>query len=96
VREHREGRHRVYQLNPAPLRAVASWLDPVPHLLEDELTSLKTFVEAEYVKETKQAAKRISKRSGKEMKKKFSICIGRCSANNPSRSKPWPPQELRR
>src|ERR1700686_1799796 len=27
VREHREGWHRVYQLNPDPLRAVDSWLD---------------------------------------------------------------------
>src|SRR6201998_3312752 len=27
VREHREGRNRVYQLNPDPLRAVASWVD---------------------------------------------------------------------
>src|SRR6516225_7186118 len=27
VREHREGRHRVYQLNPEPLRAVDSWIE---------------------------------------------------------------------
>src|ERR1700685_4568886 len=27
VQEHREGRHRVYQLNPEPLRAVDSWLE---------------------------------------------------------------------
>src|SRR5271167_5091207 len=27
VREHREGRNRVYQLNPEPLRAVDSWLE---------------------------------------------------------------------
>src|SRR5689334_25117108 len=27
VQEKREGRHRVYQLNPEPLRAVDSWLE---------------------------------------------------------------------
>src|ERR1700722_5567813 len=27
VHEHRQGRHRVYHLNPEPLRAVDSWLD---------------------------------------------------------------------
>src|SRR5271154_4980374 len=27
VEERREGRHRLYQLNAEPLRAVASWLD---------------------------------------------------------------------
>src|SRR6201987_1871646 len=30
VNEHREGRHRFYHLNPEPLRAVDSWLDPEP------------------------------------------------------------------
>src|SRR6202167_1370981 len=33
VREHREGRHRVYQLNPEPLRAVDSWFDQYRNLL---------------------------------------------------------------
>ncbi len=27
VAEHREGRHRLYQLNPRPLKAVDSWLE---------------------------------------------------------------------
>jgi DNA-binding transcriptional ArsR family regulator len=61
VREHREGRHRVYQLNPAPLRAVASWLDQYRTFWKMNLTNLKTFVEAEYAKETKKAAKTNSK-----------------------------------
>ena len=53
VREHREGRHRVYQLNPEPLRAVDSWLDQYRNFWKMNLTNLKTFVEAEYANETK-------------------------------------------
>jgi DNA-binding transcriptional ArsR family regulator len=55
VREHREGRHRVYQLNPEPLRAVDSWLDQYRSFWKMSLTNLKTFVEAEYAKETQQS-----------------------------------------
>jgi DNA-binding transcriptional ArsR family regulator len=54
VREHREGRHRVYQLNPNPLRAVDSWLNEYRRFWQMSLTNLKTFVEAEYAKETQQ------------------------------------------
>jgi DNA-binding transcriptional ArsR family regulator len=54
VSEHREGRHRVYQLNPEPLRAVDSWLDQYRNFWKLSLTNLKTFVEAEYAQETKQ------------------------------------------
>jgi len=52
VREHREGRRRVYQLNPEPLRAVDSWLDQYRNFWKLSLTNLKTFVEAEYATET--------------------------------------------
>ena len=52
VQEHREGRHRVYQLNPEPLRAVDSWLEQYRSFWKMSLTNLKTFVEAEYAKET--------------------------------------------
>src|SRR5271168_961414 len=52
VREHREGRHRVYDLNPEPLRAVDSWLDQYRSFWKLNLANLKTFVEAEYAKET--------------------------------------------
>src|SRR6202522_540752 len=52
VEEHREGRHRVYQLNPEPLRAVDSWLDQYRNFWKLNLNNLKTFVEAEYAKET--------------------------------------------
>jgi DNA-binding transcriptional ArsR family regulator len=52
VREHREGRNRVYQLNPEPLRAVDSWLNQYRTFWKMNLANLKTFVEAEYAKET--------------------------------------------
>jgi DNA-binding transcriptional ArsR family regulator len=54
VQEHREGRHRVYQLNPEPLRAIDHWLDQYRRFWSANLTSLKAFVEAEHAKETRQ------------------------------------------
>src|SRR5580698_6643574 len=53
VQEHREGRHRVYELNPEPLRAVDSWLDQYRHFWSANLASLKRFVEVEYAKESR-------------------------------------------
>jgi DNA-binding transcriptional ArsR family regulator len=61
VREHREGRHRVYQLNPEPLRAVDSWIQQYRNFWSTSLASLKVFVEAEHARETQ--ASRKSKRS---------------------------------
>ncbi|MGO9124046.1 MAG: ArsR/SmtB family transcription factor [Terriglobales bacterium] len=52
VQEKREGRHRVYQLNGEPLRAVASWLDQYRNFWHSSLAGLKTFVENEYQQET--------------------------------------------
>lgn len=57
VREHREGRHRVYQLNPEPLRAVDSWLEQYRVFWAASLNNLKAFVEAEYARETEPARK---------------------------------------
>jgi DNA-binding transcriptional ArsR family regulator len=51
VRERREGRRRMYQLNPEPLRAVDSWLNHYRIFWQMSLTDLKTFVEAEHAKE---------------------------------------------
>ena len=51
VCENREGRHRVYQLNPEPLRAVDKWLEHYRGFWTASLTNLKSFVEAEYGKE---------------------------------------------
>jgi DNA-binding transcriptional ArsR family regulator len=56
VEERREGRHRMYQLNPEPLKAVDSWLEHYRAFWSTSLTNLKSFVEAEYEKEM-QAAK---------------------------------------
>jgi DNA-binding transcriptional ArsR family regulator len=51
VEERREGRHRMYQLNPEPLKAVDSWLEHYRSFWSASLTNLKSFVEAEYEKE---------------------------------------------
>src|ERR1022692_3870656 len=47
VHEHREGRHRVYQLNPAPLREVDGWLEAYRGFWSNKLDQLKLFVESE-------------------------------------------------
>jgi DNA-binding transcriptional ArsR family regulator len=52
VQEKREGRHRMYQLNPEPLKAVDSWLQQYRVFWQANLTGLKAFVEAEYARET--------------------------------------------
>jgi DNA-binding transcriptional ArsR family regulator len=54
VQERREGRHRLYQLNPEPLKAVDSWLQDYRVLWQSSLTNLKAFVETEYAKESGQ------------------------------------------
>ena len=52
VVEHKRGRHRYYQLNPGPLKAVDSWLQHYRRFWEMNLASLKAFVEEEYARET--------------------------------------------
>jgi len=51
VEERREGRHRIYQLNPEPLKAVDSWIEQYRTFWRVNLASLKSFVELEYAKE---------------------------------------------
>jgi DNA-binding transcriptional ArsR family regulator len=51
VRERREGRRRVYRLNPEPLRAVDSWLNHYRIFWQMNLADLKSFVETEHEKE---------------------------------------------
>ncbi|HEX8817333.1 MAG TPA: metalloregulator ArsR/SmtB family transcription factor [Terriglobales bacterium] len=58
VQERREGRNRVYQLNPEPLKAVDSWLDHYRVFWQNNLANLKAFVEAEYEKETRSQHKK--------------------------------------
>ena len=58
VSEHREGRHRVYQLNPEPLRAVDSWIEQYRIFWASSLNNLKAFVEAEHARETEAASRK--------------------------------------
>src|SRR5882724_8367798 len=51
VRERREGRLRLYQLNPEPLRAVDSWLSHYRMFWQMNLADLKKFVETEHERE---------------------------------------------
>ena len=51
VVESRSGRHRVYQLNAEPLRAVDSWLEQYRQFWQMSLSNLKSFVEQEYARE---------------------------------------------
>jgi DNA-binding transcriptional ArsR family regulator len=51
VVEHRRGRHRFYQLNPEPLKAVDSWIEHYRQFWQLNLTNLKNFVESEYARE---------------------------------------------
>lgn len=53
VRERRRGRHRLYRLNPQPLRAVDRWLEHYRVFWEAKLSGLKAYVEAEQARETK-------------------------------------------
>jgi DNA-binding transcriptional ArsR family regulator len=65
VEERREGRHRLYQLNPEPLRAVDSWLEEYRQFWTASLSNLKAFVEAEYAKETAAATSHKDLKKGK-------------------------------
>lgn len=56
VREHRQGRNRVYELNPDPLRAVDSWIEQYRVFWTASLNNLKAYVEAEHARETQSAS----------------------------------------
>jgi DNA-binding transcriptional ArsR family regulator len=64
VEERREGRHRMYELNPEPLKSIDSWLEQYRQFWSASLANLKSFVEAEYEKETR--AKRPALNPSKE------------------------------
>jgi len=57
VREQRQGRLRVYELNPEPLRAVDSWIEQYRRFWSLSLTNLKAFVESEHARETQTSRK---------------------------------------
>src|SRR6476660_4605547 len=68
VEERREGRHRMYHLNPEPLKAVDSWLNEYRQFWTASLNNLKAFVEAEYEREIR-ASQSPKKPQTKEEKK---------------------------
>ena len=70
VEERREGRHRLYQLNPEPLKAVDTWLEQYRSFWSANLASLKSFVEAEYEKETRATRERATKSPNKSSSSK--------------------------
>src|SRR5215467_10922420 len=69
VEERREGRHRMYHLNPEPLKAVDSWLNHYRQFWTASLNNLKAFVEAEYEKELKAGQSPENPNIAKEKKK---------------------------
>jgi DNA-binding transcriptional ArsR family regulator len=58
VEQRREGRLRVYQLNPEPLKTIDSWLEGYRSFWRTSLAGLKAFVEAEYEKEQSRSHKK--------------------------------------
>lgn len=52
VIEVRKSRHRLYSLNPAPLKAVDAWLNQYRVFWETSLTTLKAVVETENARRT--------------------------------------------
>ncbi|HZD04012.1 MAG TPA: metalloregulator ArsR/SmtB family transcription factor [Longimicrobiales bacterium] len=45
VREHREGRHRIYELSAGPIRDIARWTESYRDFWEANLASLKQHLE---------------------------------------------------
>jgi DNA-binding transcriptional ArsR family regulator len=52
VNEVRSSRHRLYSLNPAPLKTLDAWLNQYRVFWEKSLTSLKAVVESENAERT--------------------------------------------
>jgi DNA-binding transcriptional ArsR family regulator len=70
VRERRDGRLRVYELNASPLRAVDSWIGQYRAFWETSLLNLKTFVEAQHAQELQASVGKKCPRARKLSKKK--------------------------
>lgn len=69
VHERREGRRRIYRLNPAPLLAVDNWLSHYRAFWEASLASLKNFVETEHAGEVNSKELRNKQQNKKERTK---------------------------
>ena len=61
--ETRSGRHRVYQLNAEPLKAVDAWLDQYRRFWQISLGNLKSFVEQEYARESGESSAKGTKKT---------------------------------
>ena len=61
VEERREGRHRLYRLNAEPLKGVDAWLNEYRSFWQGSLTRLKSLVEAEHEKESRDIRKKRKK-----------------------------------
>ena len=48
VSERREGRQRIYRLQPKPLRQVASWVDEFTSLWNDRLDALARYLDRKH------------------------------------------------
>jgi DNA-binding transcriptional ArsR family regulator len=70
VQELRRGRHRLYQINPEPLRAVDQWLEDYRVYWQATLQGLKKYIEREAVDNSRTLKKRTllprRKRNGKD------------------------------
>ncbi|HET7842034.1 MAG TPA: metalloregulator ArsR/SmtB family transcription factor [Terriglobia bacterium] len=66
VRERREGRHRIYQLNAEPLQAVDRWLDPYREFWCAQLSDLKAYLEGESGKQISGARAKTKSNRGKQ------------------------------
>lgn len=65
VRTQRVGRHRLFELNPSPLKSVDLWLGRYRTFWQNELSNLKHFVESAQAKEmSSQGRKGNKKRVG--------------------------------
>ena len=72
VDERREGRHRLYQLNPEPLKSVDAWIDEYRRFWTASLENLKSFVESEYQNEISSNASDAKARDPKTARRKDS------------------------
>lgn len=63
VREHRRGRHRFYEINPEPLRAVDQWLEQYRAFWNVKLAGLKAFVESDVSGTNRPDTKKRNRRS---------------------------------
>lgn len=65
VEERRAGRHRLYQLNAAPLQAVDSWLEQYRSFWRANLASLKSFVEADSARRVSRSKPKTSRENSR-------------------------------